>query len=135
MTEEGPFDKEPEDAPTESSTGGGEVEPTSDERMWAMVAHISGVLSSAIIPIIVSLVIYMIKRDESEFIADQAKEALNFQITVGLLSVVFGLAAICVIGIPFLIVLALASIVFGIIGGIRSYDGQRYRYPYTLRLI
>lgn len=121
--------------PHDSPPFGSPARPSSEERMWAMVAHVSGVVSSAIVPIVVPLIIYLAKKDESEFVADQAKEALNFHITVALAACVVYLSFLCFIG-PFILpLLFLASLVFAIVGSIKAYDGQRYRYPFTLRVI
>lgn len=108
--------------------------PPTEDRTWAMVAHLAGVASSVLFPVIVSLVIYHVKRDESEFIADQAKEALNFQVTVILAALATIPLFLCGIGFLLLALVGLASLVFAIIGAIKAYDGERYRYPFTLRM-
>jgi uncharacterized Tic20 family protein len=65
-------------------------------------------------------------------VADQAKEALNFQIAVLLASLVCGLTCILAILIPVILV---ANIVYSIMGAMEANKGVSYRYPYTLRLI
>ena len=52
----------------------------SDQRMWAMLAHISGILFWFVGP----LVIWLIQKDKSRFVEEQAKEALNWQITLAI---------------------------------------------------
>jgi len=105
--------------------------PTKDEQTMALIAHLLGIFTS----FIGALIIWLVKKDESEFISDQAKEALNFQITVVIIYVV-GIATSC-IGIGVLICLAaiVVSLIFSIIGGIKANDGVKYRYPFALRLI
>ena len=49
-----------------------------DEKTMALLAHLGGIFFG----FIPSLIIWLIKKDESAFVAEQAKEALNFQITV-----------------------------------------------------
>ena len=49
-----------------------------DARTIALLAHIIGIFTSFVVP----LIIYLIKKDEDTFIADQSKEALSFRITV-----------------------------------------------------
>ena len=65
------------------------IPPPPADRTWALVAHPCGhagiLLSAGIFGFPVPLVIYLAKRDESEFAGDQAKEALTFQITLFLL--------------------------------------------------
>ncbi|MEO6917389.1 MAG: DUF4870 domain-containing protein [Chitinophagaceae bacterium] len=102
--------------------------PTSDERTMAILAHLLGLF----VPIFGSLVIYLIKKDESRYVAAQAKEALNFQITAFIVCV--GLA-ITLIGILLIWVVSLAALILIIIATIKASDNLIYRYPFTLRLI
>jgi uncharacterized Tic20 family protein len=85
--------------------------------------------------VIPPLVIYLAKKDEHEFIADQARESLNFQITVLLLAILFGVMVFICIGVPLLIALALYQLVMVIVASIQANDGKRFRYPFTLRLV
>jgi uncharacterized Tic20 family protein len=117
--------------------------PSAPSRQWAMLAHLLTLLGYLIgighfIP---PLVIWLAKRDEDEFVGDQAKESLNFQITYLLVSIVaavliFVLIISCV-GIPvaWLIGLGLpiAHLVLVIIAGLKASDGVRYRYPVNIR--
>ena len=85
------------------------------------------------------LVIYLIKKDESPFIADQAKEALNFYITCSIAALVLIVLSLTIIlailTIPLLVLLAIGALVLTIIAAIKANEGQLYRYPFTLRLI
>ncbi|MBL8857052.1 MAG: DUF4870 domain-containing protein [Planctomycetes bacterium] len=108
-----------------------------DARLWGMLAHLLTLLGYVIglghfLP---PLIIYLSKKDENEFIADQARESLNFQITVLLLALVC-LPFICIgIGIVMLILLGIFQLVMVIVAGIQAHDGKRFRYPLTLRLV
>ena len=102
--------------------------PTSDERTMAILAHLLGLFFS----IFGALIIYLIKKDESKYVAAQAKEALNFQLTV--LIVCVGLA-ITIIGLLLIWIVAIAAFVLAIIGTIKASDNVIYKYPLTLRLI
>lgn len=80
---------------------------------------------------IVPLIIWLIKKDQSAFVAEESKEALNFQIVM--------LVVIWVIG-PFTCGILstigwIVSVVLGIIGGMKARDGINYKYPFNLRLI
>ena len=57
----------------------GEYDPSSNERTMALLAHLLPLLGFGFIA---PLVIYLVKKDDSDFVADQAREALNFQITL-----------------------------------------------------
>lgn len=114
--------------------GGG---PSSQERTWGMLCHLLA-FAGIVIPfghIIGPLVMWLIKKDESAFVDYHGKEALNFQITVTLASIVSMLLIFIVIGIPLLILVWLANIVFIILATIAANRGEYYRYPVALRLI
>ena len=114
--------------------------PTLDEkqeRNLGMACHLAA-LAGFIIPfgnIIGPLVFWLIKRDESEFVNDQGKESLNFQITVTILAIVSGILVILIIGIFLLILVALFSLVMIILASIKASEGKKYRYPFNIRLI
>lgn len=132
----------PQDPPQASSSGWeppgaseAGTKPSSEERTWAMVCHLSGVLTSTILPIVLPLVVYLVKKDESEFVGDQAKEALNFQITVILAGLAAAALTCVVIGFVILPVVIVGALILSIVAAIKSYEGENYRYPLTLRLI
>jgi uncharacterized protein len=108
------------------------------DKQWAMFSHL-GALSLYIgIPlgnIIIPLVIYLSKKEESPLIRDQAKESLNFQITVSIFALVFLVLSFLLIGIPFLIATGLIHIIFTIIATIEVDKGKMYRYPFNIRFI
>lgn len=107
------------------------------ERTWGMLAHLTA-LSGFVIPfgfIVGPLIIWLIKKDESAFVDDQGKEALNFQISIIIYAVVSSLLILVVIGIFLLIAIGILDIVFVIIASVKANSGERYRYPLTLRLI
>ena len=112
--------------------------PTADERQWALLAHLSGLIASAIggMAFLGPLVIWLIKKDQSAFVADQAKEALNFQIAVTIALVVTGvIGMLTCVGFLLLPVIGIGSLVFSIIAAMAANSGVAYRYPYTIRLI
>ncbi len=118
---------------------------TREERTWALVAHLGGpaglLLSAGLFGFAVPLVIWLPKRDDNEFAGNQAKEALNFQITLFLLHALIWLFVIMTFGIgilvvwPFLIALWLGELVIGVVAALKAYGGTRFRYPLTLRMI
>jgi hypothetical protein len=118
---------------------------TSSDRTWALVAHLGGpagiLMSAGLFGFAVPLVIYLAKRDDSEFAGHQAKEALNFQITLFLLHLVIWAFVLATLGIgllvvwPFAIALWLGELVLGVVAALKSYGGARFRYPLTLRMI
>lgn len=104
---------------------------TPDERTMSMFAHLGGILFG----FIPAVVIYLTKGKESAFVQDQAREALNFQITLVIAYAVSLILVFVVIGF-FLIPLVWAgSIALMIIAGLKSNAGEAYRYPVNLRLV
>ena len=108
------------------------VGPSGNDKIWSILSHLSGLLG---VGFILPLVVYLAMRKESAYVAENAREALNFHISV----LIYGICCIplvfVVIGIPLLIVLAIGSLIFGIIAAVKASDGQCYRYPLTLRLV
>jgi uncharacterized protein len=105
--------------------------PTSDEKNIATVTHLGGTVFS----FIPGLLVWILKKDDSTYIADQAKEALNFQITVLIAQFIAGVLAIILIGFLFMGIIWLLNVVFCIIAAMSSSKGETYRYPFCLRLI
>jgi uncharacterized protein len=122
---------------------------SAEEKQWAMFAHLSalagGILTSgwagSIGCFIGPLIIWMVKKDTMPFVDDQAKEALNFNISVALVFLALFLLSVMTLGIgliiaiPAWIIIGIAWLVFTIIAGIKAHEGVAYRYPLTLRLI
>jgi len=111
--------------------------PTQDERTWGMLAHLTA-FSGFLIPfgnIIAPLVVWLVKRDQSQFVGDQGKESLNFNISVLLAGAVCAVLVFVFIGILLGVALFFYWLAMTIVAGIKASEGIRYRYPFTLRLI
>ena len=123
--------------------------PSQEERQWAMFAHLSALLGGIVTSgwagsvgcFIGPLVIWMVKKDTMPFVNDQGREALNFNITVGIVFLGLFLLSIITLGIgliitvPLMIIVGLAWLVLTIIAAIKANEGVAYRYPFALRLI
>ena len=108
-----------------------------DEKTWGMLAHLSS-LVGLIIPfgtILGPLVVWLIKKDTMPFVADQGKEAVNFNITVAIAIVVSAVLTVVLIGFLLMAVVGIAWLVLTIIAGIKANEGLDYRYPFTWRPI
>ena len=104
------------------------VVPTSDEKTLALISHIITLASQFIAP----LIIYLLKKDESSFVAAHAKESLNFQLTVLLVII---LLVVTVIGILLLWFVGIYVFVLVIVATIRASEGKLYKYPFSIRFI
>jgi uncharacterized protein len=124
------------EGPNSTATPG--TAPTENERTWGMLAHLSA-LAGLVVPLIGialgPLVVWLAKRDESEFVAAHAKEALNFNISVLLAAIVCMLLMLVFIGVLLGTALFIAWLVMTLVAAIKASEGQAYRYPFSLRLV
>ena len=105
--------------------------PSNDDKNIATVTHLGG----TVFLFFPALIVWVLKKDDSEYIADQAKEALNFQITMALACMIAGVLVWILIGFILLPIIWLLNIVLCVIAAISTSKGVLYRYPFALRLI
>jgi uncharacterized Tic20 family protein len=112
------------------------MEPSRDDRNIAIVAHLAPIFGYliAIGQILIPLVIYIFGPDRL-FVKQQAKEALNAQISYTLYWLLVIPLVFILIGIPLAIILAILVIWTMIAAAITVSDGRSYRYPLIFRLI
>lgn len=103
----------------------------SDERTWAMLGHLGGIL----IGFIAGLIVYLIYKDRSQYLKEQGAEALNFQITMAIGYVAASVLSVIGIGLLLFPVVWILQIVFGIIAGLAANKHENYRYPFSIRLV
>ena len=102
-----------------------------------MLCHLSAMLMycTVIGGFIAPLVIWLLKRDEMPFVADQGRETLNFQITTLLALIVGGLLAIVLIGFVIIGAVLLFHFIVTIVATVKVSEGVLYRYPICWRVI
>jgi uncharacterized Tic20 family protein len=108
-----------------------ETGPSRDDRNLAMLSHLLGIFTG----FVGALVLWLVKRDQTGFVAEQAKEALNFQITMAIAMFASVILKVILIGILLVPILLVVNFVFCIIAAIAASKGRGYRYPFALRLI
>jgi len=112
--------------------------PTESERTWGMLAHLSA-LAGLVVPLVGivlgPLAVWLVKRDESQFVAGHAKEALNFNISVLLGALACMLLMLVFVGFLLGTALFIAWLVNLLIAAIKASEGHTYRYPFALRLV
>ena len=138
------------------------VSPSRSERQWAASAHFAALVLALLTSWIAGAagvlgagVVYGIKRGDSDFVAEHAREAINFNLSMFIYSCLAVAIAVALIGatvltlgigliltLPAGIVLALTGtaiavlwLVCSVIAAIKAWNGERYRYPLTLRLL
>jgi hypothetical protein len=110
---------------------------THEERQYAMFCHFSAFLG-LLLPfgsIIGPLVLWQIKKDESSFIDYHGKEALNFNITMAIVTLMCVLLMLVFIGFVLIFIAMMVWLVLIIIAGVKANDGLYYRYPFCIRII
>ncbi len=115
-----------------------EEDLTSTERTNAMLCHLLAFSMYIGLPfgnILGPLIIWQLKKGESEYVDYHGRESLNFQISVTIYGIVAALLCFILIGIPLLIAIGIGSLVLTIIGAVKANDGDRYRYPLTIRFL
>ena len=130
MSSNPPPDSPPPTPPAAPTEAGVPSEIKSEDKTMAMPCHLLGILTAYVGP----LIIWLMKKDQSPFVDDQGKEAVNFQITLAIAHVVSGLTICFTFGLLNLVIWVLA-LVFGIMGCLAANRGEKYRYPIALRLI
>jgi len=131
-----------------------------EERNWGLATHLAGVAGMLFIPpvgnILAVLVIWLIKRNESDFLDQNGKEALNFQITLSIVNVGLNLLGLLnhwdwSWGLPgfhnnwFVTdisrfrgtrgVISILNIIFSAIAASKAHNGISYRYPLNWRVV
>ena len=104
-----------------------------EDRTIALITHLSGILAGFIVP----LIIWLINKDKPEksWLTDQARESLNFQITIAIAFAICVILSAVLIGAFLMPVVWLVNLIFCILAGVAANNGDAYRYPFALRLI
>ncbi len=116
--------------------------PTSEERNWALAAHV-GVFVAIWVAMgfLAPLIIMLVKGNDSAYVRRHAVESLNFQISVLIYGVAAFVAALVTLGIglivivPVAIIAGIAYLILIILATIKAANGEDYRYPLTIRLV
>lgn len=109
-----------------------------NERTWTALCHASALLGVFLhFPghLLGPLVVWLVKRGDSPEIDAHGKEALNFQISMLLYTLISGVFCLILIGFLFIAILWVLNAVFVIIASIQASEGKFYRYPMTIRFI
>ena len=105
--------------------------PTQDEKMMGLLSHVLTFVAGFLAP----LVIYLVKKDESEYVKKHAVESLNFQISIAIYLFVSFILMFVIIGIFLMIAVGMLAFIFVIIATIKAAEGKFYQYPFTIRLV
>jgi hypothetical protein len=108
-----------------------------EERTWAMAAHLSSVLGIwlAFLGALGPLVVLLAQGQRSQYVRAQAVEALNFNISVLIYSIVAWALVVVLVGFALLGALFVFWLLFTVIATVKVSNGEPYRYPLTIRLV
>lgn len=109
-----------------------EPQPTSDEKLMGMLIYLLSFISGGII---VPLIIWLLKKNESDFVDYHGKEYFNFLISFFIYGLISSVLIFILVGILLLVVLGIVGFVFTIMAAVKAYNGDRWRIPLTIRLI
>ena len=120
--------------------------PPDAERTWGLVAPLSSLAAAFfLLAFIGPLVVWLLKRDQSRFVADQAVESLNFDLSMylygaiaGVLGFVLGVLTLGLALLPFGLLFGAGGLwwfVLSIVGAVKASNGEAFRYPLTIRFV
>ncbi|MFI8632693.1 DUF4870 domain-containing protein [Microbacterium sp. NPDC077663] len=102
-----------------------------DEKTWASLTHVSGILFAFLGP----LVVYLVMRDRGPFIRAHSAGALNFQLTILIVALVSIPLAFIGIGFLLLLVAGIFALVIEIVAAVKASQGQWYTPPLSIRFV
>jgi len=111
---------------------------TKSDRDWALFIHLSHFVVLLLgIPIVAPLILWLIKKDQSYFLDDHGKEAVNFEISLILWGIIGAAATLLTCGLGIVLVLGvwILGIVGTVMGLVAASNGRYYRYPMCFRFI
>lgn len=115
-----------------------EAAPSENERTWGMLAHLAA-LGGLVVPfignVLAPFLVWHHWRARSTFVAEQALESLNFNISVSLAAAVCGILWLVFVGLLLGMALFVAWLALTLIAAIKASEGVHYRYPFALRLV
>ena len=109
--------------------------PKGNEKIWSILSHLSALVSLVGVGLLVPLIVYLSMKDDSAYVADNAREALNFHLSLFLYCLCCIPLIFVVIGLPLLVLIGLATLVLSIVAAVKASEGGCYRYPLTIRFV
>jgi hypothetical protein len=102
------------------------------DKLLIILCHLSLFLG---VGLILPLIVYLVKRQDSELVAAHAREVLNFHLSLVIYAVPCAVLACLYVGIPLLMALGAMWVICSIIAAIKASEGGFYHYPLTIRMI
>lgn len=109
--------------------------PSADARNWATLSHLSAFVAFLGIPSLIGPLVVWLLRREDPYVDFHGKEALNFNISFLLYTIVSAVLIIVLVGLLLLPLVLVSWFVLVIVGAVKAGAGEYYRYPATIRFI
>lgn len=105
---------------------------SANDNNLAVVAHILGLFTSFVGPLIMY---FIYKENGSEFLKNNIKNSLNFQISIFIYSLAAVPFSFIIIGLLVIFILSILNLIFCIVAAVKSSSGEEYNYPISLKLV
>lgn len=105
--------------------------PSNDERLLAAAIYVTSFFTTFIGP----LIIWLLKKNDSEFVDYHGKEYFNFLISYTIYSVISVVLMIILIGVITIWIVGILAFVFTIVAAVKAYEGKEYRIPLVFRIL
>ena len=102
-----------------------------DEKLWATLTHVGGILFHWLAP----LIAYLVLKDRGPFVRWHTRQALNFQLTLLLAYIGGAVLSLVFIGLFVIAAAFVLNIVFGIIAAMAANRGEFYKYPVAIEFV
>ncbi len=102
-----------------------------DEKLWATLVHICGIIFHWLAP----LICFLVLKDRGPFVRWHTRQALNFQLTVLIAYLAGAVLSLVFVGFFVLLAALVLNIVFGIVAAIAANRGEFYRYPVAIEFV
>src|SRR4051812_2721982 len=102
-----------------------------DEKLWATLTHVGGIVFHWLAP----LIAYLVLKDRGPFVRWHTRQALNFQLTVLIAYIAGGVLLLVFVGIIVIFAAFAVNIIFGIIAAMAANRGEFYRYPIAIEFV
>lgn len=102
---------------------------TQNDKTLGILSHVLAIFTWILGP----LIIYLATQDK--FAKDNAREALNWQISITIYYIISFVLIIILVGILLMVALGVINLVFCILAAVKASDNQVWNYPLTIRFL
>lgn len=107
---------------------------TKDQKILSAIAHISAILPLGF-GFVGPLIVWLSKRNDDDIVAEHAKEALNFQLSLIIMYLIAWVLVFVLVGIFMLWLLSVLNVIFVVVAAVKALNGEFFRYPFSIKFI